>query len=261
MAPIPTAVLGVAPLAFPCSDPQPPILAVQGDIVTVLNAQGAPEKVGMHTFGSAQWEPKNPGNPAVAYANECYRLARLKILTEAGLRPAALFEGCDEEQRRTVAAALQLATGSLNVALEKLDLARAGVAGALAQVERHFKTRADRDIQAISANLKRTKALLDNVTAFDCSESGCGTDRAWTRGVAGTTIHLCKPYFEALAGQSNMQLRTRTTIHEACHLAFGATYGLLGSETYHREALKLSRDQAMNNAASYANFAVGMYNQ
>ncbi len=238
----------------PCEDARPPILKVEGDTVVVINAQGFPEKISMNAFGSSQWEPGNPGNPAVTKANECYRTTRLQILTQAGRRPTATFESCNDDQKRILTSSFRLAGSSVDTALEKLRLAKEGAEAGLVQVERHFKARDPKDIQVIIDNFARVKAELGNVAEFYCGGIFCRLkhDLAWTMslGALGQGINVCPDFF----GLTLLE-RALTVVHESCHHAFGAS-----DDAYYADSLALPRDKAMRNAENYGNFALGKFN-
>ena len=225
-----------------------------------MNAQGVPETVSMRAFASSAWEPGNPGNPAVARANEAYRRARLEILTEAARRPTATFEGweCDDRQKKVLINDLSGAVSKVNAALEKLRLAQGGVQAELKQVALHFKTQSPEDLASIIANFSRVRDELGNVTDFSCGGTICEVkDLVYWRlfhahvlgwaiksGGAAAQINICKGYW-GLAEST----RVLNVIHEATHKAFGtADYSY---------ALNLPREEALKNAATYAIYASG----
>jgi outer membrane protein OmpA-like peptidoglycan-associated protein len=229
----------------------PRIVAVQGDVVSVENALGAPEKVSLRDFGTDFWKPGNPANPVMLRANDCYQSRRMKILTEAGHRPQAVISDCNDSQKRAINSALTTAATASGSAVGRLRSALNGVESALAQVEFHFKTKDKNDVRLILDNLTRVKDLISDVTGFSCGGSVCekhGNWIAWSQ-FTGATMHACDIFFN----QSPFE-QALTIIHEACHVVFDA-----GDPGQNVEALKLKRAEAMVNAQSYAHYAMGKY--
>lgn len=180
------------------------------------------------------------------------------------------FDDCADAQKIMIEAAFQIARRSVTRAAAVLGTIYGRPSGMTDRtrrlLERHFHTTGKDDVRKIFRNFFRIDQAIQNGLKFEC-ETNCGTSGrcgyAWaTQWFGGYgDIHICFDNRTGACSFANLsaQEQAAAIIHEAAHRRVGIAdkaYVWERSPPRSRDYGKLTSKEAMNNADSYAWFAM-----